>query len=124
MADHYPEAAVRHIGDGNGALYIGENMRSLPDAWNTVEVLNRHPGFEDIEAEGFSFEDITIAAARRHPDIVFNQVITANDMVFSEMIDYLGALPRRRRPDPDLYRGRPELRQEPDTKLPHIYGGR
>ncbi len=81
MADHYPQAAVRHIGDGNGALFIGENMRALPEAWNAVEVLNRHAGFEDI----------TIAAARRHPDIVFNQVITAHDMVFSEMIEYLGA---------------------------------
>lgn len=91
MADHYPDAAVRHIGDGNGALFIGENMQPLPEAWNAVEVLNRHEGFEDIDPEGFSFEDITIAAARRHPDIIFNQVITAHDMVFSEMIEYLGA---------------------------------
>lgn len=91
MADHYPQAAVRHIGDGNGALFIGENLQPLPQAWNTVEVLNRHEGFGHIEAPGFSFDDITIAAARRHPDIVFNQVITAHDMVFSEMIEYLGA---------------------------------
>jgi len=91
MADHYPNAAVRHIGDGNGALFIGESMQPLPEAWNAVEILNRHNGFEDIDAESFSFEDITIAAARRHPDIVFNQVITARDMVFSEMIEYLGA---------------------------------
>lgn len=91
MADHYPDAAVRHIGDGNGALYIGENLRPLPEAWNVIDVLNRYEGFEDMDPETFSFEDITVAAARRHPEIVFTQIVSANDMVFSEMIDYLGA---------------------------------
>jgi hypothetical protein len=91
MADHYPDAAVRHIGDANGALFIGEKLRPLPEAWNVIDVLNRHEGFESMDPETFSFEDITIAAARRHPEIVFTQIITANDMTFSEMIAYLGA---------------------------------
>ncbi|HSG63746.1 MAG TPA: pectin acetylesterase-family hydrolase, partial [Gammaproteobacteria bacterium] len=81
VADHYPSAAVRHVGDANGALYIGEQLAPLPAAWNTLDVLRRHPGFGDIDAADFSFEDITIAAARRHPEIVFTQIVTAHDMV-------------------------------------------
>jgi len=91
VADRYPSAAVRHIGDGNGALYIGANLAPLPTAWNTVDVVRRHEGFEHLTSDGFTFEDITIAAARHHPEIVFTQLITAHDMVFSEMIEYLGA---------------------------------
>jgi hypothetical protein len=91
IADHYTDAAVRHVGDGNGALFIGENLRPLHEAWNTIEVLGRHEGFRDMDPETFSFEDVTIAAARRHPEITFTQIVTAHDMVFSEMIEYLGA---------------------------------
>ena len=29
VADHYPDAAVRHVADGNGALFIGERMRPV-----------------------------------------------------------------------------------------------
>ena len=90
IADHYPDAAVRHIGDGNGALYIGDRMTPLVDAWDTAGVLAGQPGFQDIEMENLTFEDITIAAARRHPEIVFTQMITAHDQTFSEMIEFLG----------------------------------
>jgi hypothetical protein len=90
IADRYPDAAVRHIGDGNGALFIGDNLRPLAAAWSTIEVLGRHEGFEDMDPQTFSFEDITVAAARRHPEITFTQIVTAHDQVFSEMIEYLG----------------------------------
>ncbi|HEY5624756.1 MAG TPA: pectin acetylesterase-family hydrolase, partial [Gammaproteobacteria bacterium] len=90
VADRYPDAAVRHIGDGNGALYLGELLQPIRDAWGTVDLLNGHEGFEGLDPGSFSFEDITIRAARRHPEIVFTQIVTAYDSVFSEMIDYLG----------------------------------
>jgi len=90
IADHYPDAAVRHIADGNGALFIGERMRPLVEAWDTAGVLRRHPGFSDIAADTLNFEDITIAAAKRHPEIVFTQMITAHDQTLSEMIEFLG----------------------------------
>jgi len=90
VADHYPEAAVRHLGDGNGALFIGESMQPIRDAWGTTELLGQHDSFEGLDWETFSFEDITIAAARRHPEIVFTQLITAHDSVLTEMIQYLG----------------------------------
>ena len=90
VADHYPDAAVRHLGDGNGALFIGERMQPIREAWGTVDLLSGHPGFTDLDPGSFAFEDITIAAARRHPEIVFTQMITAHDMVFSEMLEYLG----------------------------------
>jgi len=90
LADHYPDANVRHMGDGNGALFIGDNLRPLPEAWNTLGVLRRHEGFDMPSLENFSFEDITIAAARRHPEVVFTQMITANDQTLSELIAYLG----------------------------------
>ncbi|MFL2546180.1 MAG: pectin acetylesterase-family hydrolase [Candidatus Rariloculaceae bacterium] len=90
VADHYPDAAVRHLGDGNGALFLGENLQPLPNAWATVELLNRHEGFEGLDSTNFAFEDITIRAAQRHPVIIFTQMITAYDSVLSEMIGYLG----------------------------------
>ena len=90
VADHYPDAAVRHLGDGNGALFVGESLRPIREAWGTPELLAEHEGFEGLDAEMFHFEDITIAAARRHPEIVFTQMITAYDSVLSEMIEYLG----------------------------------
>ena len=90
VADHYPDAAVRHIGDGNGALYIGDGMTPLVDAWDTAGVLASQPGFQDIDMDNLRFEDITIAAANRHPEIIFTQMITAHDQTFSEMIEFLG----------------------------------
>lgn len=90
IADHYPDAMVRHIGDGNGALHIGTRMTPLVEAWDTAAILANHPGFADIDMESLSFEDITVAAARRHPDITFTQLITAHDQTFSEMIEFLG----------------------------------
>jgi hypothetical protein len=90
IADHYPDAMVRHIGDGNGALHIGTRMAPLVGAWDTAAILANHPGFADIDMESLSFEDITVAAARRHPDITFTQMITARDQTFSEMIEFLG----------------------------------
>ncbi|MFP6827683.1 MAG: DUF6152 family protein, partial [Gammaproteobacteria bacterium] len=90
VADHYPDATVRHLGDGNGALFIGELLQPIREAWGTVDLLNEHTGFAGLDPDNFSFEDITIAAARRHPEIVFTQMITAHDMVFSEMLEYLG----------------------------------
>lgn len=90
VADRYPNAAVRHLGDGNGALYLGEFLQPIRDAWGTVELLNGHDGFEGLDPDTFSFEDITIRAAQRHPEIVFTQLITAHDAVLSEMIEYLG----------------------------------
>ena len=90
IADHYSQAAVRHIGDGNGALHIGERLRPLIEAWDSLTLLRSHPGFGSLTAEGFNFEDLTVAAARRHPDIVFTQAATARDAVFSELLEYLG----------------------------------
>ena len=90
VADRYPDAAVRHVGDGNGALYIGEKLTPLVEAWDTASVLANHAGFSDIDMESLSFEDITIAAAKRHPEIIFTQMITAHDQTFSEMIEFLG----------------------------------
>lgn len=90
IADHYPEANVRHIGDGNGALFIGDRMTPLVEAWDTAGVLANHPGFAELDMANLTFEDITVAAARRHPEIVFTQMITAHDQTFSEMIEFLG----------------------------------
>lgn len=90
VADHYPEATVRHLGDGSGALFIGEKLRPLVEAWDTVAILRRQPGYENLAADNFTFEDVVVAAARRHPEIVFTQVITAHDHVFSELIAALG----------------------------------
>lgn len=90
VADHYSESTVRHIGDGIGALYLGELLQPIRDAWGTPDLLDRHEGFEGLDSESFTFEDITIRAAQRHPEIVFTQVVTAHDSVFSEMHDYLG----------------------------------
>jgi len=90
VADHYPDAAIRHLGDGNGALHIGERLRPLVDAWNTAGVLAEYPGFDHLRREGLTFDDITVAAARRHPEIVFTQMITAHDNVFTGLLEYLG----------------------------------
>lgn len=90
VADHYPEAAVHHLGDGNGALFIGDHLQPIRDAWGTVDLLNSHDGFTDLNPDQFTFEDITVAAARRHPEMVFTQMITAHDSVLTEMIGYLG----------------------------------
>ena len=90
VADRYPDATVHHIGDGIGALYLEERLQPIRDAWRTVDLLNQHEGFEGLDPDNFAFEDITIRAAQRHPEIVFTQVVTAHDSVFSELHDYLG----------------------------------
>jgi hypothetical protein len=90
IADRYADAAVRHLGDGNGALFVGDKLRPLLEAWDTLRILRQHAGFEALAGNGFTFEDVTIAAGQRHPDIVFTQMVTAHDQVFSELIAYLG----------------------------------
>ena len=65
-------------------------MTPLVNAWDTADVLASQPGFQGIYMDNLNFEDITIAAANRHPEIIFTQMITAHDQTFSEMIEFLG----------------------------------
>jgi len=81
IADQYPSARIAHLGDGAGG-YRRMNGDARPDeSWGTFDFINQEPGFADLKPDGFNYEQLYIAAARAHPDILFAEFDAAEDAV-------------------------------------------
>jgi hypothetical protein len=82
IADAFPDARIAHLGDGAGGYRRGgETTFSRMSQWGTLQHLRRHPEFAEVTDSDFTYESLYIAAARRHPDIVFAQYDAAEDSV-------------------------------------------
>jgi Pectinacetylesterase len=90
VAQHYPEATVTHFGDGGGAYRLGEKLEPLFKSWGTASLLKKIEGFEDLSADGLSFEDLYIRAAQLHPAIVFHQYNERHDGVQALFMRLIG----------------------------------
>lgn len=82
VADRYPRARVAQLGDGAGGY-----RRSQPDpsgrlaSWNVLGNLSGYPEFAAMGDDAFNYEQLYIAAARRHPEILFAEYDAAEDAV-------------------------------------------
>jgi hypothetical protein len=81
VADHYPDARVAQLGDGAGG-YRQINSTTRPDEqWGTFTFINNENGFNKLKAESFNYESLYIAAAQKHPRILFAEYDAAEDAV-------------------------------------------
>jgi hypothetical protein len=82
IADAYPDARIAHLGDGAGGYRRdSEATFGRMSQWGTLEHLRRYGEFAEVTDREFTYEALYIAAARRHPDIVFAQYDAAEDSV-------------------------------------------
>ena len=90
VAEHYPEASITHFADGGGAYRVGDKLAPLLASWGTANVLKRVRGFEDINIDGFSWEDLYVRAAELHPEITFHQYNERHDDVQGLFLRLMG----------------------------------
>jgi hypothetical protein len=79
VADHYPDAHIAQLGDGSGGYRRDAAATSPQQLWGTLEVLGRQDEFAGLTDATFSYESLYIAAARRHPEMIFAEFDTAED---------------------------------------------
>ncbi len=91
VAQHYPQALVTHFADGGGAYRVGDRFAALFKSWGTANVLGQVRGFEDLDVETLSVEDLYIRAAELNPDITFHQYNERNDAIQKLFLQLLGA---------------------------------
>ncbi|MGQ9888118.1 MAG: pectin acetylesterase-family hydrolase [Aggregatilineales bacterium] len=89
IAERYPEAAIVQLGDGAGG-YRSRQSQVVFNAWHTLDILPDWPELAGETADTLTFEDFYIAAAKRHPDIMFAQYNTAEDEVQYTFLGLLG----------------------------------
>ncbi len=91
IADQYPAARIAHLGDGAGG-YRRINTDTRPDAsWGTFDFINQERGFADLTPDGFNYEQLYIAAAKAHPEIIFAEYDAAEDAVQKRFLAIGGA---------------------------------
>ena len=84
IADHYPDARVAQLGDAAGGYRRAGTAGGSDDRlerWGTIDHLRQYPEFADVPAGELTYEDLYIAAAKRHPDILFAEYDAAEDAV-------------------------------------------
>ncbi|MDZ7671097.1 MAG: pectin acetylesterase-family hydrolase [Gammaproteobacteria bacterium] len=92
IADHYTDARIAQLGDGAGGY-----RRSAADTsdrlarWGTLEHLAQYPEFADMTEAEFTYEHLYIAAAKRHPQILFAEYDAAEDAVQKRFLAMSGA---------------------------------
>jgi len=79
VADRYPDALVAQLGDGSGGYRRDAVATSPQQFWGTLEVLGQQEAFAGLTYTTFSYESLYIAAARRHPEMIFAEYDTAED---------------------------------------------
>ncbi len=87
VADLFPQAEVRQVGDGVAGLRLDGSRRMLA-TWGADSVLASR-GLP-LPPEGDPFVGMYRAAAKRHPSIRFSQVATTEDRRVSEILTLLG----------------------------------
>lgn len=92
IADNYPEARVAQLGDGAGGYRrSAEANISRMEQWGTMDHLAQYPEFADVPIEEFAYEDLYIAAAKRHPGITFAEYDAAEDAVQKRFLAMAGS---------------------------------
>jgi len=84
-----PETEIYHIGDGIGAIHLDDKVQPLLEAWGTDIILDEYPDMKYGLPSPYQFNDLIVAAGTLHPEVTMTQIISANDRVFSELVDYL-----------------------------------
>jgi hypothetical protein len=80
IADHYPQARLAQLGDGAGGYRRGKSDPSdRLSRWGALEHLSRYPEFADVTEPEFTYEALYVAAAKRHPDVLFAEYDAAED---------------------------------------------
>ena len=90
LADKYQDAKVSHVADGAGGYRVDDELDAAFEAWGTANVLKQVKGFETLDPNNLSFEDIYVRAAELNPEINFHQLNIANDYTQEYFLRGLG----------------------------------
>lgn len=87
LADRYPGARIAALGDASGSYRHDPEGDDPSLSWSMLEVVQRHPGYEEFIPGTLDFKDFTIVAGRRHPELRLLQFDAANDQVQQFYVD-------------------------------------
>ena len=93
IGEHYPGARIAQLGDGSGGYRLNGQESRPQDKWGTLGRLRQVPELESLASEEFNYETLFIAAANRHPDIMFAQYDTAEDVTQKRFLAIEDAVP-------------------------------
>jgi len=91
IADAYPDARIAQLGDGAGGYRRDDTATNPMSEWGTMGHFQQYPEFEGMSAEEIAYEDLYIAAAKRHPDILFTEYDAAEDAVQKRFLAMSGS---------------------------------
>jgi hypothetical protein len=122
IADEYPEARIAQLGDGAGGYRrSGDATMSRMEQWGTMKHLGQYPEFADMPLEAFAYEDLYVAAAKRHPRITFAEYDAAEDAVQKRFLAMAGSETETLL---DLLRANhADIRAEADNFRSYVAGG-
>ncbi len=81
FANHYTNAKIAQLGDASGGYRrVNDDVRPN-EQWGAFNFINSEAGFETLQARGFNYEKLYIAAAQANPDILFAEYDAAQDKV-------------------------------------------
>ncbi len=90
LAGHYASAKIVQLGDGSGGYRRSAEGARPEDMWGTLDYLANQPGWENLDANAFNFEQIYIRASKNNPEIMFSSYDTAEDDVQKRFLDIIG----------------------------------
>ena len=122
IAEHYPDARITQLGDAAGGYRQQDRGAGVQlERWGTLAYLGQYPEFETMTAKDFSFESLYIAAARRHPEVLFAEYDTAEDRVQRKFLAISGQEPESLKTYLDANQA--DIRAEVDNFRTFIAGG-
>jgi len=83
IANQYPDAQIAQLGDGAGGYRSDPASRTTQPnvTWGINDYIGEEPGFDMVDMDALNYEQLYIAAAKAHPQIVFAEYDTAEDNV-------------------------------------------
>lgn len=121
LADRYPGVRVTSMADASGSYRRDPEGDDPSDSWNMLEVVQRHPGYEEYTAEQIDFRHFTMVAGRRHPELTLLQFDAVNDAVQQFYVDLASESPEPVRSSIDANLA--EIRAEVPNFHAYLAGG-
>jgi hypothetical protein len=123
VAENYPDTRVAHFADGAGMYHVGPALLSpLLESWGTEHVLESRGGYGQVDIGNFSFEDIYVTEALRHPEITLHQYNSHEDEIGRLFLTLLGA-PKEATVTEYRERGHQYIRSHIDNFRTYTAGG-
>ncbi len=120
IAEQYEGSVVAQLGDGSGG-YRRTGEFTPETSWKALDVLGIQPEFAGMTSADFNYEALYVAAAKRHPNLIFAAYDTAEDNVQKRFLE-LGGTPAEAL-QPLLDANQADIRSEVDNFRSFVAAG-